>query len=59
MKTGDQVVTSRPVQSIVKYDASVIPGGKQIVATYCQTEIIINTVISLRNKTMADNQRLF
>ena len=28
-------------------------------ATYSQTEIIINTGISLRNKTMADNQRLF
>lgn len=59
MKTGNQVITSGLVQSIVKYGTSVMLSGKQITATYCQTEIMINTVISLRNKTMADNQRLF
>jgi hypothetical protein len=58
-KTGDRVVTCRLIKSMVKYGTSVMFSGKQIAATYCQTEIIINTGISLRNKTMADNQRLF
>jgi len=31
----------------------------KISAAHCQTEIISNTAISLRNKTMADNHRLF
>lgn len=58
MKTGGQVVTSRQVQRIVKYGTSVMPGGKQIAAMYCQTGIMSNTVIRLRNKVMAGNQRL-
>jgi len=58
LKTGDQVVTSRLIKSIVKYGTSVIPRSNQITAMFYQTEIMINTGISLRNKMMADNHCL-